>query len=76
MAKFSVLIRRERCKACGLCLHFCKFDVLDVEKEVNSQGYLSTYVANPDNCTGCTNCYLVCPDLAIEIIKNDEGAQS
>jgi len=73
MAAYSVHIIRERCKGCHLCIHFCEFDVLTAEDTVNEHGYFSVRALEPDTCRGCGACYAVCPDMAIEIRKKDEG---
>ncbi|MFC1479022.1 ferredoxin family protein [Planctomycetota bacterium] len=75
MAKFSVKIIRERCKGCHLCIHFCEYDILKAENTVNEHGYFSAHASEPDTCRGCRSCYLVCPDMAVEIhkIDNQEG---
>ena len=71
MASYRVRIIRERCKGCHLCIHFCKNDVLCAEEEVNAHGYFSAAVKDGADCVGCTFCYLVCPDMAVEIEKED-----
>jgi len=40
-----------------------------MSKNVNSKGYYSAYVVNPDDCTGCANCAIVCPDGAITVYR-------
>ncbi len=70
MAKFSVTIREERCKGCGLCVHFCSYGVLRTKDKVNEHGYYSAEVADSSKCRGCTHCFLVCPDVSIKIEKN------
>jgi len=37
-------------------------------KEVNSKGYHFAIKVN-DECTGCTNCALVCPDGVITVYR-------
>jgi 2-oxoglutarate ferredoxin oxidoreductase subunit delta len=45
-----------------------------MEKQVNGKGYHFAYAENPDNCTGCANCAVVCPDGVITVYrkKKDE----
>ena len=59
-------IDTEWCKGCGICVHFCPKDVL----ELNRQG--KVFAARPDDCIACMLCELRCPDLAIQIIKEGD----
>jgi 2-oxoglutarate ferredoxin oxidoreductase subunit delta len=40
-----------------------------MEKKVNSKGYHFAYMENPDACTGCMNCGIVCPDGVITVYR-------
>lgn len=57
----KISIRKEWCKACGICIEFCPKDVLapDNEGKPNPQ--------NIDVCTKCGLCELRCPDFAITV---------
>jgi 2-oxoglutarate ferredoxin oxidoreductase subunit alpha len=46
----------------------CPFTVIAMSKEVNSKGYHFAMKVN-DECTGCTNCALVCPDGVITVYR-------
>ncbi|HDI11118.1 MAG TPA: 4Fe-4S dicluster domain-containing protein [Candidatus Acetothermia bacterium] len=77
MAKGIVVIDKERCKGCGLCIDACPFGVLGFSQEYNSSGYQVAYMAHPDRCTGCAICAQVCPEVAIEVYREQpakEGA--
>ena len=37
--------------------------------EVNGKGYHYAYMVSPENCTGCTNCAVVCPDGVITVYR-------
>ena len=65
----KVIIDKEECKGCKLCIEFCPKDVLEISKTSNQKGYFPAQVANPENCTACGNCYTICPDVCIEIYK-------
>ncbi len=59
-------INWEWCKGCGICVHFCPKDVL----ELNAKD--KAYAKAPENCIACRLCESICPDLAIEIITEAE----
>lgn len=72
--KGHISIDRERCKGCGLCVHFCPRQVIAVSKDLNQKGY---YPAEPveagedaKGCNACTICGIVCPDVAIEVYRD------
>ena len=69
MARGMVLIDKERCKGCGLCIAACPQHVLAFSGEVNTSGYNVVHMENPDACTGCTFCALTCPDVAITVYR-------
>ena len=57
----------ERCKGCGLCVHFCPKEVLILTGKRNAQGYRVVGLKAPEKCTGCGICYLMCPDVVLEV---------
>jgi len=57
----------ERCKGCGLCVHFCPKKVLSVGNRRNLLGYRIVEITAPGKCTGCGVCYLMCPDVVLEV---------
>ena len=65
MAKGSVQIVVERCKACGFCVEFCPTHVLALSSAFNAKGYHPPYMVNPEKCSGCDLCGMYCPDFAI-----------
>jgi len=68
--KFEIKVDPEKCKGCELCIHFCKYNVLEISKKSNQKGYFPVQVKNLDNCHGCGNCYLICPEgICIEIYR-------
>jgi 2-oxoglutarate ferredoxin oxidoreductase subunit delta len=67
--KGAIVVNAERCKGCGVCVVNCLQKVIELGKSVNSKGYYYAYQARPDDCTGCTNCAVVCPDGAITVYR-------
>jgi len=68
MAKGTVKFDIETCKGCELCIEACPQGSLQLSPEINAQGYHYAVLIQ-DNCTGCTNCALVCPDAVITVYR-------
>jgi 2-oxoglutarate ferredoxin oxidoreductase subunit delta len=64
----TVKIDIETCKGCELCIGACPQDSLAMSKEINTKGYHYAVLIQ-DNCTGCVNCALVCPDAVITVYR-------
>ena len=73
---YKHIIDNDRCKGCGLCVTICPKKVLEMSEEVNSMGYFPVYQARPDDCVFCTTCCIMCPDVAITIIKVVEETEA
>ena len=67
--KGTVVIDKEHCKGCGLCIVACPNKVLDHSGDVNSKGYDYVKMVNPDDCIGCASCATVCPDSVITVYR-------
>ena len=74
MARGSVSIVVERCKACGFCVEFCPSKVLALSSAFNSKGYHPPHAVTPEKCSGCDLCGMYCPDFAIHGYRTDKGA--
>ncbi len=59
----EIVIYKDWCKACGICVEFCPKHVL----ETGTHGY--PLVAHPDECSSCDLCELLCPDFAITLTR-------
>ncbi|NQU12946.1 MAG: 4Fe-4S binding protein [Desulfobacteraceae bacterium] len=59
--KKEVIINREWCKGCGICVAFCPKEALDLDDEEKACW------VNPKKCINCGLCELRCPDVAIEL---------
>jgi 2-oxoglutarate ferredoxin oxidoreductase subunit delta len=56
------VIDRDWCKGCGICVHFCPRQVLELDEERKA------FAKRPESCICCALCEMRCPDLAIEVI--------
>ncbi|MDR2394816.1 MAG: 4Fe-4S dicluster domain-containing protein [Treponema sp.] len=63
----TVVIDREVCKGCLLCIHFCPMKVLEADLQPNAMGSYPSQAVRLEHCTGCGNCFEVCPDLCITV---------
>ena len=68
--KGKVIIDRELCKGCYLCIRACPVKGLEKEAELNSTGsYPVKPAENGGSCIACGNCFEVCPDVCIQIFE-------
>jgi len=67
--KGHILIKKELCKECQLCVHFCPKDHIQPSKEYNAQGYHPVCVDETKECNGCAICATMCPEIAIEVYR-------
>jgi 2-oxoglutarate ferredoxin oxidoreductase subunit delta len=70
----KIIIDRERCKGCHICISACPQKVIFASKKLNLKGYYPAECRESETdenrrCTGCTMCALVCPDVAIEVYR-------
>jgi 2-oxoglutarate ferredoxin oxidoreductase subunit delta len=59
--KKRVVINRDWCKGCGICVAFCPKEVLVLDHQEKAEW------AHQEKCISCGLCELRCPDLAIEL---------
>ncbi len=73
--KGKVLIDRDMCKGCYLCVRACPVKVLEADTNPNSTGTYPSSAAHIEKCIACGNCYQVCPDVCIEVyeLEGDEA---
>jgi 2-oxoglutarate ferredoxin oxidoreductase subunit delta len=68
---FRVQIDPTRCKSCELCLEACPKKILVISETKNELGFRIAACTDEKTCTGCLACALICPDAAIEIVKEE-----
>ena len=61
-----IIINKDRCKACYLCLEVCPKKAIEKDTKLNVKGYYPAVFNEEKGCIGCAICARSCPDLAIE----------
>lgn len=56
----EIVVKVSWCKGCGLCVEYCKRDVLEMDAVL-------PVVVDPEKCTKCLQCEVICPDFAIKV---------
>jgi len=69
----KVSFRGEFCKGCGLCVQVCPRQIIKLGEYINSMGYHSAEIREPERCIGCAFCALMCPDLVITVEKEEQA---
>jgi 2-oxoglutarate ferredoxin oxidoreductase subunit delta len=68
-----IVIHRELCKGCGLCISVCPQKVITVSDDLNQIGYSpAQWLEKSDTgkrCVACAACATMCPDVAIEVYR-------
>ncbi len=54
----KLVIKKDWCKGCGICVKFCPKQVLTLKNE-------KVEIVDIDKCIQCGQCELRCPDYAI-----------
>ena len=68
----AVWVSETRCKACDLCVTVCPSGVLAMELDPTSTLGAMLRVEHPEDCIGCKECELACPDFAIFVAERKE----
>jgi len=63
----SVWVDTARCKACDICVAVCPAGVLSMKQEPTSTLGAMISVEFQEDCIGCNDCELNCPDFAIYV---------
>jgi len=65
-------VREDWCKGCNLCIERCPVDALEESDTLNRRGVRPPRLKKENNCNYCRLCELICPDLAIIVIPDEE----
>ncbi len=65
--KFLITVNRKTCKACGICVAFCPASVFTTDHDDKA------VVNKPEECIGCRQCELMCPDYCINVEELANG---
>lgn len=66
---YEIEINHDWCKSCYICIELCPKDVYSKSEKVSPKGTRLIEIKNLEACTGCMQCELLCPDLAISVMK-------
>lgn len=61
----QVVVNKQRCRSCGICIDLCPEKVFIAEKPL-----LKARVVDLPACTGCRLCEWLCTDWAINVVVN------
>jgi len=74
----QIRVYQELCKGvelCGICMAFCPAKVFEPSKTLTPRGARPPVPRWIERCTGCENCMLFCPDMAIVVVREKTGEQ-
>lgn len=70
----SIIVRKERCKQCGLCITHCAKKAITFSEKFNDAGY--SYVTVDESvCIKCGMCYIMCPDGVYEVTAEPKNTR-
>ncbi len=65
----KVIIDREKCKGCRLCVNVCPVNIIKMSDKINSHGYHPAEIIKQEKCISCASCAIICPDVAVKVFK-------
>ena len=67
-----VWVDESRCKACDICVSVCPSGTLAMVSEPSSTLGAMVKIIAAEDCIGCKDCELSCPDFAIFVAEREE----
>ncbi|MFB0527306.1 MAG: indolepyruvate ferredoxin oxidoreductase subunit alpha [bacterium] len=68
----KITINIEQCKGCKLCVISCPKQLIKLSEKLNLAGYHPAEFIDNGECNSCGLCYQMCPDVAIEVWKEEK----
>ena len=68
----KIKIDQNLCKGCGYCIEVCPKQIFKDSVNLNKKGYKQPEIQTPNECINCKKCELICPEMAITLIKEEE----
>jgi 2-oxoglutarate ferredoxin oxidoreductase subunit delta len=65
-------VREDWCKGCNICIDRCPVDALEESDKLNKRGIRPPKLKEKNECNYCRLCELICPDLAITVIPEED----
>ena len=60
MSVYAVKVHLPWCKSCSICVDLCSRKVFELQPK-------GAAAVRPEDCIGCLQCQLKCPDFAIKV---------
>ena len=64
-------VKDDWCKGCNICIDRCPVDALEESDKLNRRGIRPPKLKEDNECNYCRYCELICPDLAITVIPEE-----
>ena len=65
-------VKDDWCKGCNICIERCPVDALEESDKLNKRGVRPPQLKEENECNYCRLCELICPDLAITVIPDED----
>lgn len=67
----KIVVDTRYCKGCGLCIEVCPKRIIVLDPDtITDKGYHPAMLTDESQCTACSNCALICPDVAITVERS------